>query len=81
MADGVYASMEGVQTTASDPVLDRPSPNPELAQLRPRHDPVLTARELGNRPVHITRPMLSIHDMLMFGGVGHPAEYGPVGVT
>jgi len=61
VSDRVHASVYGVQPTALEPVIDRPTTKPESAQLRTSDDAVLAFRETRQRPVPIDRGNLFIH--------------------
>jgi hypothetical protein len=56
VADAIYAGIKGVQAAATDPVLDRPIAPPNVFQLPPSHNPVLSLRKRGEPTVVIARP-------------------------
>jgi hypothetical protein len=55
MPDGVNRRLDAMQPLAFDPMLDCSLSEPERAQLRDRHDPVLSLRKRrdGNRIGHV----------------------------
>lgn len=52
--DRINAVMDPMQPPARDSALDHPMRQPDLEQLRYRHNPVLTGREGGDRDVETT---------------------------
>lgn len=51
MADRVDAPVHGMQPTALQPVLDRPRPDSQFEELRPRHDAVLLGGESSDAQI------------------------------
>jgi hypothetical protein len=70
MADRVDAAVNRMQQPASDTVLDRAAPEPELRQLRSRDDATLGARERGDRLIR-SRVRFDIYSMANRTRDGH----------
>jgi hypothetical protein len=64
VADGIDASVDGVQPAAFEPAVDRPATKPESAQLHTSDDAVLALRETRQRPVPIDRGILFIYVLI-----------------
>jgi hypothetical protein len=55
MSDGVYASMQHVQSAPAAAMIDGASAEPKAQQLRSRHHPVLKVGKLGDPPIEGAR--------------------------
>jgi hypothetical protein len=55
MPDGVDPAMKRVETTHPDPVADPVGTEPEVQELVPRHDPVLTPGKRRDRAINGSR--------------------------
>jgi hypothetical protein len=51
VADRVHTSMKAMEPPVREPIGDRRVGEPERGELAPRHDSVLTARKVGDRPI------------------------------
>jgi hypothetical protein len=56
MPDGEHPAMDPVETAGADALADRPSAEPDLAQLSERYDPVLACRQRGDFDIHSANP-------------------------
>jgi len=56
VADGVYAGVQAVEATATNPSIDCVFAKAKLKELLPRHDPVLPLGQLGNPGIRSASP-------------------------
>jgi hypothetical protein len=55
VTDRVDAAMDDVQPRGSEAMADCAPADSDFEQLRPRHDPMLASRDLGDAPIHPSR--------------------------
>ena len=88
MTNGIDTPMHRVQPAAHRSIADRSPTQPDLQELRSRHDPVLALRKLGDHPVRVISPrplrvMFYLHIVLSITLVVHaaslPARPAPAG--
>jgi hypothetical protein len=70
MTDGVYATVDWVQTTTLQTVVDRVSSDVGIEELSPRHHSVLSSRQVRDEAI-INRPMFARYIRVNFGRAGH----------
>jgi hypothetical protein len=61
VANGIHASVNGVQPPPPHPPIDRVLAQPKRHELSTAHDPVLPPRKLRNRPVPGVLRNLTVH--------------------
>lgn len=72
MPDGVNRRLDAMQPLAFDPMLDCSPSEPERAQLRDRHDPVLSLRKRRDGDIRLPKTMT----VMGFGNrIGHVPEF------
>lgn len=76
MGERIDASVKQVKTPLLQAMIDRPTANAELEQLRSRNHPVLALGELRNRTVLAANRIFTMIVTVNFGLVLHPAIFG-----
>jgi hypothetical protein len=77
MANRIDTTVKDVQPACLETVTDRSAAQPELEQLAPRHDAVLTICKLGDLPVRDIQGRFGPYVGLNCTRIGHDAEIGP----